>query len=81
MTTELEMNALEETIEHLEEVIQSMEYDAELYKLEIVERGNMIQALQAQNSTLKKQLANRIANNVKVAAILQPSNKESDNGS
>ena len=81
MTTELEMNALKETIEHLEEVIQSMEYDAELYKLEIVERGNMIQALQAQNSTLKKQLANRIANNVKVAAILQPSNKESDNGS
>lgn len=75
MSNELEMAALEDTIDQLQQIIQSMEYDAELFKLEIVERGDMISALQAQNNTLKKQLAKNVANNAKVAAVLQPIEK------
>lgn len=79
MSNELEMAALEDTIEELQQIIQGLEYGAELFKLEIVERGDLIKALTVQNNTLKKQLMKKIETDVKIPAILKPTVRE-DNG-
>jgi len=79
MSNEFEIANLEDQIEELQEMVQSLSYDIELMKLEIVERGDMIKALTVQNTTLKKQLMKKIETDVKVAAILKPTVRE-DNG-
>jgi len=79
MSNEFEMANLEDQIEELQEMIQSLSYDIELMKLEIVERGDLIKALTVQNNTLKKQLMKKIEMDVKIPAILKPIERE-DNG-
>ena len=79
MSNEFEIANLEDQIEELQEMIQSLSYDIELMKLEIVERGDMIKALTVQNTTLKKQLMKKIETDVKIPAILKPTVRE-DNG-
>lgn len=76
MSNEYIIEGLEDQIGDLQETIQSLAYDIELMKMEIVERGDMIKALTVQNNTLKKQLMKKIETDVKIPAILKPLNKE-----
>lgn len=78
MSNDFEIGQLEDQVEALQEMIQSLTYDIELMKLEIIERGDTIKALDVQNNTLRKQLLKKIEGDVKVAAILKPSNKETN---
>ncbi len=69
---EYRIDELTTQIEDLQDEIQSMEADIMLLKMEVVQRGEYIQRLESQNTLLKKQLMSKVANDVKVAAILKP---------
>lgn len=79
MSNEYIIDELEDQITSLQDVVESLSYDIELMKLEIVERGDVIKSLVAQNNTLKKQLMKKIETDVKIPAILKPTVRE-DNG-
>jgi SMC interacting uncharacterized protein involved in chromosome segregation len=78
VSNEYIIDDLEDQISDLQDTIQSLSYDIELMKLEIVERGDVIKSLVAQNNYLKKQLMKQIETDVKIPAILKPIVREGD---